>query len=53
MATKVMYITARVEYETDGTFDDRTIFSELDYNFSVGLEGVEITDTELTDYEIV
>ena len=52
MATKVMYITARVEYETDGTFDDSTIFSELDYSFSSALEGVEITDTDLTDYEI-
>jgi len=53
MATKVMYITARIEYDTDGKHSIEDIFGDLEYDFGIDLDGVEILDTELTDYEIV
>jgi|LakMenE18May11ns_1017448.scaffolds.fasta_scaffold6506573_2 hypothetical protein len=53
MATTVMYVTVRLDIESEKAIDFDTVFSEMSCDFESNLDGIEITDTEITDYEVV
>ena len=45
------YATVRIETNTDDPEKIKEIQNEMDYNFTYNEDGVEITDTEITEFD--